>query len=274
MDANAGTPALHRRVPHSHPGVKPIGMQPQLAPTRNRSSPSHHRRSHTSASSGTDQAMQTLSRPGRTIAVTHTKNQSAAAWPNSHSAAQPTKRSARLASSQYEAQSDVQSGMQCEAQSWADLPEQQHQAAALEQPSKAPQDSGDSDPPQPTRRAPRAFRHPPSSTSRQPSASQSAASQPTAAGQAFLTGQGRRHGSPSTSVNSGQPPGYTNPSSDGRTVVVSGFRKGSAGPQAKQQTLDMCAQFGDVSCCWLRKGKSSCWFTIVQFAEVSDKLRF
>ena len=271
MHANAGTPALHRRVPHSHPGVKPIAIatQPQLAPTQYRASPSHHHRSHTSASSGTDQAMQTPSQPGRTTAMTHTKKQSAAAWPTSHSAAQPTERSARPASAQCEAQSDAQSGTQCEAQSWADLPEQQHQAACPEQPSKAPQDSGDSDPPQPTRRAPRAYRHPPTSSSRQTSASQSAASQPTAAGQAFFSGQGRRHGSPSTSANSGQPPGFANPSSDGRTVVVSGFRKGSAGPQAKQQTLDMCALFGDVSCCWLRKGKSSCWFTIVQFAEVS-----
>ena len=269
MYANVGTPASHRRVPHSHPGVKPIGMGPQLAPTQYQATSSHHCRSHTSASSGTDQAMQAPSQPGRTIAITHTKNQSAAAWPTSYSTAQPTECLARPAAVQSEAQSGVQSGTQFEAQSWSDLPEQQRQAASLEQPSKAPQDSGDSDPPQPTRRAPRAFRQPPTMSSRRPSASQSAASQPAAAGQAFFTVQGRRHGSPSTSAYSGHPPVFANPSSDGRTVVVSGFRKGSAGPQAKQQTMDMCAEYGDVSCCWLRKGKSSCWFTILQFAEVS-----
>lgn len=248
-------------------------MQPQLAPTQYQATSSHQRRSHLSAPSGTDQSMQTPSQPGRTIAVPHTKPQSAAAQPTSYSAAQPIERSARPAA-QSDAQSAVQSGAYCEAQSWSDLPEQQHQAAALEQPSKAPQDSGESDPLQPTRRAPRTFRHPLSASLRQPSASQSAASQPAAAGQAFITGQGRRHGSPSTSAHSGQPPGFANPSSDGRTVVVSGFRKGSGGPQAKQQTLDMCAEFGEVSCCWLRKGKSSCWFTIVRFAEVStpDKI--
>ena len=269
MDANAGTSALHRRVPHSHPGVKAIAVQPQLAPTQYQASPSHHRRSHTSSSSGTGQAMQTASQAGRTTATTHTKNQSAAAWPTSYSTAQPTGRSTTSAAAQSEAQSGMQPGTQFEAQSWSNLPEQQRQAASLEQPSKAPQDSGDSDPPQLTRRAPRTLRQPPTVSSRQPSDSQSGASQPAAAGQASVRGQGRRHGSPSTSAYSGHPPGFANPSSDGRTVVVSGFRKGSAGPQAKQLTLDLCAEFGDVSCCWLRKGKSSCWFSIVQFAEVS-----
>jgi len=41
-----------------------------------------------------------------------------------------------------------------------------------------------------------------------------------------------------------------------------------AGPEAKQRAMDMCAQFGGVSACWLRKGKSSCWFVIVRFTEV------
>ena len=269
MNAHVGTTLLHRRVPHSHPGVKPIAMQPQLAPTQYPVTSSHQCGSHTSASSGIDQATQSP-QFGRNMAVTHTKHQTAAAWSTPYSAASLTERMARPAAAQSEAQSGMQSSeAQHEAQSWSDPPEQQRQAASLEQPSKAPQDSGDSDPPQPTRRAPKAFRHPHTASSRQPLASQSAAPLPAATGQAFVTGQGRRHGSPSTSACSGPPPGFANSSSDGKTVVVSGFRKGSAGPQAKQQTLDMCEEFGDVSCCWLRKGKSSCWFTIVQFAEVS-----
>ena len=230
----AGTPALHRRVPHSHPGVKPIAMHPQLSP----------------------------------IAVTRSIVQDAA-WPSSNSPAQLAEHSATSSTAQSEAHSTLQSGPQSKVQSWYDLPEHQRQAASFEQPSKAPQDSGDSDPPLPIRRAPRASRHPPTAPLRQPSASQSPASQAAAAGQLVIMGQSRRHESPSKSVCSRYPPGSANPSSDGRTVVVSGFRKGSAGPQAKQQTLDMCAQFGDVSCCWLRKGRSSCWFSIVQFAEVS-----
>lgn len=169
-----------------------------------------------------------------------------------------------------QSESEMQASTQFEAQSWSDVPELQGLAASLEQPSKAPQDSGDSGPLQPLREGPRASRHPLTAPMGQPPASQSAsqsATQPV-----VIMGQYRRHGSPSTSAYSGQPSGFANPSSDGRTVVVSGFRKGAAGPQARQQTLDMCGQFGDVSCCWLRKGKSSCWFTIVQFAEVSSRV--
>jgi len=77
--------------------------------------------------------------------------------------------------------------------------------------------------------------------------------------------------SPSTSATSTSHPapmGFANPTSDGRTVVVTGFRKGMAGPEAKQMALGLCAQFGGISACWLRKGKSSCWFVIVHFTEV------
>ena len=281
MDASAGTPPLCRRVPHSHPGLKPIALPPQLAPTQSQSTSSHHRRSYTPAATGTDSAtpsMQAPPQPGRTIAVTRPKHQSAAAGPDSSSPAQRTEHSVTWAAAQAEAQSaahaealqsSAESGAQCEAQSWSDLPEQQRQAVSQEQPSQAPQDSGDSDPPQPPRRAPRAFRHPPTASGRQPPAPLPVASQSAAAGQVVITGQGRQQDSPGRSAYYGQHPGFANPSSDGRTVVVSGFRKGSSGPQAKQQTLDMCAEFGDVSCCWLRKGRSCCWFSIVQFTDVS-----
>lgn len=256
-DTNAGTPAQHRRVPHSHPGVKPIAVQPQLAPTHNQATP-HHRRSVSPTSSDTRHAIQAPSQPGRAPAVAPSKSQGAA-WVASSSRAQPAASSA----SHSAAESERRSSVQFEAQSWCDVPVQQDLAASLEQPSKAPQDSGDSDTHQgPLRKGPRASRHAHTAPLRQLPASQSA-SQPV-----VIVGQCRRHASPSTSAYPGQPPGFTNPTSDGRTVVVSGFRKGAAGPQARQQTLDVCAQFGDVSCCWLRKGKSSCWFTVVQFAEV------
>lgn len=273
MDASAGTPGVHRRVPHSHPGLKPIALPPQLAPTQDQATSSHHRRPHTPAAAGVAmqsmQSMQTSPQPGRTIAVTRPKHHSAASGAPSSSSAQTAQHSVSQRAAQAEAQSTAQSDAQCEAQSWSGLPEQQHQAASLELPSRAPQDSGDSgDPPQPTLRAPRAFRHPPTASLRQPPPSLPVASQSAAAGQVVITGHGRMHGSPGRSAYCGQPPGFASPSSDGRTVVVSGFGKGSSGPQAKQQTLDMCAEFGDVSCCWLRKGRSS-WFSIVQFADVS-----
>lgn len=214
--------------------------------------------------------------PGRAPAVAPSKS---AAWQASSSAAQAeeaasatwsTAQSGSSSARDSAAQSEMPASMQFGEQSWSDVPEQQGRAAALEQPRKAPQDSGDSDPPQPLRKGPRASKHPLTVPVGQPPASQSAFQSATPP--VVIIGQRRRHGSPSTSSYSGQPSGFANPSSDGRTVVVSGFKKGAAGPQARQQTLDMCAQFGDVSCCWLRKGKSSCWFTIVQFAQVSLRM--
>ncbi|KAL3152433.1 hypothetical protein ABBQ32_001483 [Trebouxia sp. C0010 RCD-2024] len=276
---SAGTPALHRRVPHSHPGVKPIALQPQLAPTHHQAT-AHHCQSHTPASAPTQQPSSSL--PGRAPAVAPSKSAgcqasssaaqaeaASATWSTAQSEASSASRSAAQAEASSAgdsaAQSEKQASMQFGGQSWSDDPELQGRVASLEQPSKAPQDSGDSDQPQPLHKGPRASRHPLTAHVGQPPASQStfqSATQPV-----VIMGQYRWHGSPSTSAYSGQPPGFANPSSDGRTVVVSGFRKGSAGPQARQQTLDMCGQFGDVSCCWLRKGKSSCWFTVVQFAE-------
>ena len=79
--------------------------------------------------------------------------------------------------------------------------------------------------------------------------------------------------SPATDPGSaGNHPGssasFMSPASDGKTVVVNGFRRGLTGPGTKQQVTDICQQHGDISCCWLRKGKSGFWFAIVQFAEV------
>ena len=176
---------------------------------------------------------------------------------------------------QPEAEADAQSAGQSQAQSaglhdtrssvqsLASSGDAQCQAESAEQLSQAPQDSGESDAPQHLQSATRfppqshkaAFRHlsPPSSALRH----------------SVNSGRQRRYGSPRTEAPAGCQFGSANPSSDGRTVVVNGFTKGVSGTEARQQALDACAPFGQVSYCWLRKGKSSCWFSIVQFAEVS-----
>lgn len=209
----AGTLVMHRRVPHSHPGVKPITIQ--AIPNRCHCTPTHQQRLTTPGqpASDTDSAMQAPSNQGRTLPLTRS---------GTFVKGQPLQNDSR------------------------------------EQPSQAPQDSGDSDPSRPPRRRPRG-------STRQPNLSLSGAAQSLSAG-----GHGAGH-SPSTSATSsayqGIPDG-ANPASDGRTVVVSGIRKGMPGPEARQGVMELCAQHGEVTACWLRKGKSSSWFGIAQFAEV------
>ena len=265
-ECDAGSPGFHRRVPHSHPGVKPVPPHPQSVPTRHQATPSHQRKSKTHAHSDTDSAMQPGLRAGRTLAVTRPPpKRSATSRLSSQSAGQSTTPPAALSVAKSEAQSGAESGQgkaQSALQSGSMFPESQ--AESLEQPSKAPQDSGDSDPSLPSSRAPKGSRQPHTAPVHQSSASQSAT-------RTLVTfGHSRQQDGAGTSASPGYPPGFANPSSNGRTVVINGFRKGMAGPEARQQTLDLCAYFGEVSCCWLRKGKSSCWFTIVQFVEVSS----
>ena len=217
--------------------------------------------------------MQPGPRPGRTLAITRpAPKHEATPRLSPHLSGQLTAKPAALYVAESEAQADAESGqdkplskaqsaLQSGLQSGSMFPESQ--AESLEQPSQAPQDSGESDPPQAPSRASRGSRQPHMVSLRQSSASQSATRQ------LVTSRHNRRQDGASTSASPEYPPGLANPNSNGRTVVVSGFKKGMAGPEARQQTLDLCAQFGEVSCCWLRKGKSSCWFTIVQFAEVS-----
>ena len=221
---------MPRRVPHSHPGVKPVPIQAN--PNQRQRTPSHHRRSmqNSQLASDADSAMQTLPKQGRTV---------------------PLKRSG--------------SRHQPATQSASSMTGQLLPSYSLEQPSQAPQDSGDSEATQSIWRGPWG-------STRQPLVSSSgnpAANQPS--GAVGADRGGAADSSPSTSATSTSHPaplGFANPTSDGRTVVVTGFRKGMAGPEAKQMALDMCAQFGGISACWLRKGKSSCWFVIVHFTEV------
>ncbi len=227
---DSGTPTVPRRVPHSHPGVKPVPIQAN--PNQRQRTPSHHRRSmqNSQLASDADSAMQTSSKPGRTVPLER--------YGLRH---QPSTQPASSVTGQL-------------------LP-----TDSLEQPSQAPQDSGDTEPTQSTQQGPRG-------STRQPlmaSLGNPAAYQPSGAVGADRGGVA--DSSPSTSATSTSHPaplGFANPTSDGRTVVVTGFRKGMAGPEAKQRAMDMCAQFGGVSACWLRKGKSSCWFVIVRFTEV------
>ena len=225
---NSGTPTVPRRIPHSHPGLKPVPLQAN--PNQRQRTPSHHRRSmqNSQLASDADSAKQTLPKQGRTA-------------PRSGSRHQPATQSASSMTGQ--------------------LPP----SDSPEQPSQAPQDSGDSEATQSTQRGPQG-------STWQPLMSllgSPAVNQP--AGAVGADRGGAADGSPSTSATSTSHPaplGFPNPTSDGRTVVVTGFRKGMAGPEAKQMALDMCAQFGGISACWLRKGKSSCWFVIIHFTEV------
>ena len=226
----SGTPTVPRRVPHSHPGVKPIPIQAN--PNQCQRTPSHHRRSmqNSQLASDADSAMQTSSKQGRTVPLKCTTQ--------TH---QPATQSASSMTGQL-------------------LP-----SDSLEQLSQAPQDLGNSEATQSTQRGPQGFTWQPLMSS----LGNPAVNQP--AGAVRADRGGAADSSPSTSANGTNHPaplGFANPTSDGRTVVVTGFRKGMAGPEAKQMALDMCAQFGGISACWLRKGKSSCWFVIVHFTEV------
>ena len=128
-----------------------------------------------------------------------------------------------------------------------------------EQPSQAPQDSDDSRPHEQLPRSRKGSCRQPSSFS----AGQQAAS--------ALQGQGTTAAVISGSISFNSvvaSPRVSGPASDGRTVVLNGLKMDTAGAGAKQQATEFCRQFGDVNCCWLRKGKSSYWFAIVQFAEV------
>lgn len=60
-----------------------------------------------------------------------------------------------------------------------------------------------------------------------------------------------------------------NPCSDGRSIVISGFKRGIAGFEAKERALAACKPFGAVGSSWVRKGRTGCWFVIAQFDEVS-----
>ena len=225
---DSGAPTAPRRVPHSHPGVKPVPIQANPNQRQCQRTPSHHRRSmqNSQLASDADSAMQTLPKQGQTVLRKSSK-------PATQSASNMT---GRL------------------------LP-----SDSVEQPSQAPQDSGDSEATQSTQRGPQG------STWQllmsllgNPAVNQPAGAVGADRGRAAVS-------SPSTSATSishPAPMGFANPTSDGRTVVVTGFRKGMAGPEAKQMALDLCAQFGGISACWLRKGKSSCWFVIVHFTEV------
>ena len=149
-----------------------------------------------------------------------------------------------------------------------------------EQPSQAPQDSDDLKPPEQQSRRRKGF-------SKQPMLSWTAQHSVGVGQQAAspMQGQGITASNGLSSLSSAAAsrgaasdgrtaasPGFLGPASDGRTVVVSGLRKDLAGPEAKQKTVEFCKQYGEVSCCWLRKGKSSYWFAIVQFAEVSHSV--
>lgn len=229
----SGTPTVPRRIPHSHPGLKPVPLQAN--PNQRQRTPSHHRRSmqNSQLASDADSAKQTLPKQGRTA-------------PRSGSRHQPATQSASSMTGQ--------------------LPP----SDSPEQPSQAPRDSGDSEATQSTQRGPQG-------STWQPLMSllgSPAVNQP--AGAVGADRGGAADGSPSTSATSTSHPaplGFPNPTSDGRTVVVTGFRKGMAGPEAKQMALDMCAQFGGISACWLRKGKSSCWFVIIHFTEITTAQR-
>ena len=59
-----------------------------------------------------------------------------------------------------------------------------------------------------------------------------------------------------------------NPCSDGRSVVISGFKKGTPGFEAKERALAVCKPLGAVTASWVRKGRTGCWFVIIQFEEV------
>ena len=142
------------------------------------------------------------------------------------------------------------------------------QADLMEQPSQAPQDSTDSEPTQPIRR-----RHRGSAKQLCMSSlgNPAAALHSGAAGQDQCEAIGRSPSTCTTNMSHQAPPGFASPASDGRTVVVTGFNKGLAGPEARQRAVDLCSQHGETTACWLRKGKSSCWFIIVQYTEVSHQ---
>ncbi|DBB10750.1 TPA: hypothetical protein ACH3X3_007239 [Trebouxia sp. C0006] len=226
----SGAPTAPRRVPHSHPGVKPVPIQAN--PNQRQRTPSHHRRSMQNGqlASDADSAMQTLPKQGQTV---------------------PLQRSG--------------SRHQRATQSASNMTGQLLPSDSVEQPSQAPQDSGDSEATQSTQRGPQGSTWQPLMSSLgNPAVNQPAGAVGADRGRAAVS-------SPSTSATSTSHPapmGFANPTSDGRTVVVTGFRKGMAGPEAKQMALGLCAQFGGISACWLRKGKSSCWFVIVHFTEV------
>ncbi|DBB10751.1 TPA: hypothetical protein ACH3X3_007239 [Trebouxia sp. C0006] len=227
----SGAPTAPRRVPHSHPGVKPVPIQAN--PNQRQRTPSHHRRSMQNGqlASDADSAMQTLPKQGQTV---------------------PLQRSG--------------SRHQRATQSASNMTGQLLPSDSVEQPSQAPQDSGDSEATQSTQRGPQGSTWQPLMSSLgNPAVNQPAGAVGADRGRAAVS-------SPSTSATSTSHPapmGFANPTSDGRTVVVTGFRKGMAGPEAKQMALGLCAQFGGISACWLRKGKSSCWFVIVHFTEAA-----
>lgn len=224
-----GTAVGHRRVPHSHPGVKPVAVHAN--PSKQQHTSLHRRKSgqHVQLLSDTDSAMQASSSQGRTIPFTRTGSRH-----------QPAAQSA----------------------STAVICGQFFPTDCLEQPSQAPQDSGDSESSQTSWRGPKG------STRQAHVSSSGIQAVSRSSGAAGQGGMAAAVNSPSTSASCQGPPGFANPSSDGRTVVVNGFRKGMAGPEARQKAMDMCMLYGQVSACWLRKGKSSCWFVIAQFAEV------
>ncbi|KAL0031516.1 hypothetical protein WJX77_004620 [Trebouxia sp. C0004] len=228
ISKSPGTPPVPRRVPHSHPGVKPVPIQAN--PNPGQRTPSHRRSMQNSQlASDADSAIQTSLKHGRTV---------------------PLKRSG------LRHQPATQSASRVTGQL---LP-----TDSLEQPIQAPQDSGDFEASQSTQQGPWG-------STRQPfmsSLGNPAANQPS--GAVGPNRGGAADSSPSTSATSTSHPaplGFANPTSDGRTVVVTGFRKGMAGPEVKQRAMDMCAQCGGISACWLRKGKNSCWFVIVRFTE-------
>ena len=68
---------------------------------------------------------------------------------------------------------------------------------------------------------------------------------------------------------SGPTDSSANPCSDGRSVVISGFKKGTPGFEAKERALVVCKPLGPVTASWVRKGRTGCWFVIIQFEEVS-----
>lgn len=63
--------------------------------------------------------------------------------------------------------------------------------------------------------------------------------------------------------------GATNPCSNGRSVVISGFKKGMPGFEAKERALAACKPHGTVHDSWVRKGRTGCWFVVAQFDEVT-----
>ena len=132
------------------------------------------------------------------------------------------------------------------------------QADSPEEPSQAPQDSGESEFPHPNWRGPRASRPPFTSLLGTPRA---------AARQGNAGAAGNMSSTAAGSLAQHVASGCLYPVSDGRTVVVSGFRKGIAGPEAQQQATEMCLQHGHVKAFWFRRGRGSC-YVIAQFAEV------